>query len=62
MLPIERSRRTEAGPQAFAGVWLRDLLGAGVAAAAISTPPRAPEPHPRPRLAEPGNGHHREAA
>ncbi|MET8117079.1 hypothetical protein [Streptomyces prasinus] len=62
MQPIESSRRTEARPQSFAGVSMRDLLAAGEAAAAISTPPRAPEPHPRPRLAEPGSGHHREAA
>ncbi|CAM5668255.1 hypothetical protein [Streptomyces hirsutus] len=61
MPPTESSRRTEARPQSFAGVSMRDLLAAGAAAAAISTPPRAPEPHPRPRLAEPGNGH-REAA
>ncbi|MFD3734004.1 hypothetical protein [Streptomyces sp. NPDC058632] len=63
MPAIESSRRTGARPQSFTGVSMRDLLAAGAAAAAISTPPRAPEPHthPRPRLAEPGNGH-REAA
>ncbi|MFI8302495.1 hypothetical protein ACIF80_03375 [Streptomyces sp. NPDC085927] len=61
MQPTESSRRTEARTQPFAGVSMRDLLAAGAAAAVISTPPRAPEPHPQPRLAGPGNGH-REAA
>ncbi|MCX2926510.1 MULTISPECIES: hypothetical protein [unclassified Streptomyces] len=63
MPATESSRRTEARPQSFTGVSMRDLLAAGEAAAAISTPPRAPEPHPRPqpRLAGPVNGH-REAA
>ncbi|MEF9905810.1 hypothetical protein [Streptomyces sp. P9-A2] len=56
---IESSRRTDVRPQSFAGVSMRELLAAGVAAAAISTPPRAPEPQPR--LGEPGNGR-REAA
>jgi hypothetical protein len=31
-------------PHVFAGVSMRDLLAAGEAARAISTPPRAPEP------------------
>ncbi|WP_406455729.1 hypothetical protein OH768_20760 [Streptomyces sp. NBC_01622] len=31
-------------PYAFAGVSMRELLAAGEAAKAISTPPRAPEP------------------
>ncbi|MFE9920204.1 hypothetical protein ACFYQA_01100 [Streptomyces sp. NPDC005774] len=61
MPATESSRRTEVRPQSFAGVSMRDLLAAGVAAAAISTPPRAPEPQQQPRRAEPGNGH-REAA
>ncbi|SDC74368.1 hypothetical protein [Streptomyces prasinopilosus] len=62
MQRTENARGTEARPQSSAGVSMRDLLAAGAAAAAISTPPRAPEPHPRPRLAGPGNGHRREAA
>jgi hypothetical protein len=33
-------------PYAFAGVSMRELLAAGEAARAISTPPRAPEAPP----------------
>ncbi|WP_427920505.1 hypothetical protein [Streptomyces sp. cg40] len=31
-------------PRVFAGVSMRELLAAGEAAKAVSTPPRAPEP------------------
>ncbi|WP_406725979.1 hypothetical protein WJ438_16765 [Streptomyces sp. GD-15H] len=63
MSATESSRRTEVRPQSFTGVSMRDLLAAGAAAAAVSTPPRAPEPLPRPqsRPTRP-TGTHREAA
>ncbi|MGY3203519.1 hypothetical protein [Streptomyces sp. TE5632] len=63
MPATESSPRTEARPQSFTGVSMRDLLAAGAAAAAVSTPPRAPEPLPRPksRPTEP-TGIHRDAA
>ncbi|GGS23930.1 hypothetical protein AB0E75_03735 [Streptomyces griseoviridis] len=44
-------------PAPPAAVPMRDLLAACAAAAAISTPPRAPEPEPRAAAPE-----HREAA
>ncbi|MET7292208.1 hypothetical protein ABZS79_08690 [Streptomyces griseoloalbus] len=43
------ARRTTARPQQpqpLPGVPMRDLLAACAAAAAVSTPPRAPEPRP----------------
>ncbi|MBZ3907419.1 MULTISPECIES: hypothetical protein [Streptomyces] len=45
--------RRERQPSGVAGVSMRDLLAAGVAARLISTPPRAPEPEPvrRPKAA-----------
>ncbi|MEU5524582.1 hypothetical protein ACIQCD_09770 [Streptomyces sp. NPDC093250] len=43
----QNSRESTAQPQSLPGVPLRDLLAACAAAAAVSTPPRAPEP-PRP--------------
>lgn len=61
------ARRTTAQPQQpqpVSGVPMRDLLAACAAAAAVSTPPRAPEPRP----AGPAKNHreaaknHREAA
>ncbi|MEU6522045.1 hypothetical protein ABZ892_04170 [Streptomyces sp. NPDC046924] len=66
MSAIESSRRTAGTttgtrPQSFTGVSMRDLLAAGAAAAAVSTPPRAPEPLPQSRPAEP-TGTHRDAA
>lgn len=62
MPSIESSRRTtETRPQPFTGVSMRDLLAAGAAAAAVSTPPRAPEPLPQSRPTEPV-GTHRDAA
>ncbi|MEV0689984.1 hypothetical protein [Streptomyces sp. NPDC050388] len=62
MSAIESSRRTtEPRPQSSTGVSMRDLLAAGAAAAAVSTPPRAPEPLPQSRPAEP-TGTHRDAA
>ncbi|MFE9772448.1 hypothetical protein ACFYOV_12375 [Streptomyces sp. NPDC005931] len=45
----EPASRTAAQPQPFPGIPLRDLLPACAAAAAISTPPGAPEP----RMPEP---------
>ncbi|PWJ05751.1 hypothetical protein DKG34_20910 [Streptomyces sp. NWU49] len=64
-MSADRSTRRPAGqeqPQSLSGVPVRDLLAACAAAAAISTPPRAPEP----RYAEPAEGRdhhdHREAA
>lgn len=55
--------RTDARPRSFTGVSMRDLLAAGEAAAAVSTPPRAPEPRPRTRPRTAGSGDsHREAA
>ncbi|MGJ3560656.1 hypothetical protein ACR6C2_28080 [Streptomyces sp. INA 01156] len=61
MPSIESSRRTtETRPQPFTGVSMRDLLAAGAAAAAVSTPPRA-EPLPQSRSTEPV-GTHRDAA
>ncbi|MGI5377553.1 hypothetical protein ACQEV2_25590 [Streptomyces sp. CA-251387] len=46
-------------PYVVAGVSMRDLLAAGVAANVISTPPRVPEPEAGRPSAEHG---HREAA
>ncbi|CAL9552098.1 hypothetical protein [Streptomyces griseomycini] len=54
-MPADRStRRPEVRPQSqsLSGVPMRDLLAACAAAAAISTPPRAPEP----RHSEPAKG------
>ncbi|WKX23419.1 MULTISPECIES: hypothetical protein [unclassified Streptomyces] len=53
------------GPQASApaGVSMRDLLASCAAAAAVSTPPGAPEPETRRPVREQRGGHdHREAA
>ncbi|MFE7269152.1 hypothetical protein [Streptomyces sp. NPDC057623] len=51
--------KVQQRPQVVAGVSMRDLLAAGAAAKAISTPPRVPEPEAtRPTT---GQGH-REAA
>ncbi|MFE0179231.1 hypothetical protein [Streptomyces olivaceus] len=44
-----------------AGVSMRDLLASCAAAAAVSTPPLAPEPQ-TPRAARPVEQEHREAA
>ncbi|MEV8595751.1 hypothetical protein [Streptomyces sp. NPDC052012] len=44
MSATESDRRTTAQPKPVSGVPMRDLLAACAAAAAISTPPRAPEP------------------
>ncbi|MFI6011567.1 hypothetical protein ACIBAG_22605 [Streptomyces sp. NPDC051243] len=51
--------KVQQRPQVVAGVSMRDLLAAGVAAKVISTPPRAPEPEAERGAA--GHGH-REAA
>ncbi|MER6619876.1 MULTISPECIES: hypothetical protein [unclassified Streptomyces] len=59
-MPAHQSaRRTTAQsrPQPVSGIPMHDLLASCAAAAAISTPPRAPEPHP----CEPAK-EHREAA
>ncbi|MFC8369414.1 MULTISPECIES: hypothetical protein [unclassified Streptomyces] len=62
-MPAHQSaRRTTAQsrPQpvsGLSGIPMRDLLASCAAAAAVSTPPRAPEPRP----CEPAKGH-REAA
>lgn len=49
-------------PSALAGVSMRDLLASCAAAAAVSRPPRGPDPaHPEERPARDG-GRHREAA
>ncbi|MFD8523541.1 hypothetical protein ACFV2D_26470 [Streptomyces capillispiralis] len=49
------ARRTAAQqPQPLSGVPMRDLLASCAAAAAVSTPPRAPEPRP----AGPAQDHH----
>ncbi|GGV84148.1 hypothetical protein [Streptomyces griseoloalbus] len=58
------ARRTTAQPQQpqpLAGVPMRDLLAACAAAAAVSTPPRAPEPRPAEDHREAAKDH-REAA
>ncbi|GGP81477.1 hypothetical protein ACWDY7_30030 [Streptomyces calvus] len=56
-MPADHSARdVTARPQP--PVPMRDLLAACAAAAAVSTPPRAPEP----RRCEPVEGQHREAA
>ncbi|MFI9820025.1 hypothetical protein ACIHFC_06030 [Streptomyces sp. NPDC052013] len=44
MSATESDRRTTAQPKPVSGVPMRDLLAACAAAAAVSTPPRAPEP------------------
>lgn len=44
MPATESARRTTAQPKPVSGVPMRDLLAACAAAAAVSTPPRAPEP------------------
>lgn len=56
------ARRATAQPRprpvpGLSGIPMRDLLASCAAAAAVSTPPRAPEPRPR----EPAKDH-REAA
>ncbi|MEZ3177448.1 hypothetical protein KYY02_01585 [Streptomyces pimonensis] len=59
-MPAHQSaRRTTAQsrPQPVPGISMRDLLASCAAAAAVSTPPRAPEPRP----CEPAKDH-REAA
>ncbi|MFF5155281.1 hypothetical protein ACFY3N_03225 [Streptomyces sp. NPDC000348] len=59
-MPAHQSaRRTTAQsrPQPVPAIPMRDLLAACAAAAAVSTPPRAPEPRP----CEPAKDH-REAA
>ncbi|MFI5566019.1 hypothetical protein ACIA6T_01295 [Streptomyces sp. NPDC051740] len=59
-MPAHQSaRRTTAQsrPQPVSGIPMHDLLASCAAAAAISTPPRAPEPRP----CEPAK-EHREAA
>ncbi|MFI1418270.1 hypothetical protein ACH4VX_09795 [Streptomyces sp. NPDC020731] len=59
-MPAHQSaRRTTAQsrPQPVSAIPMRDLLAACAAAAAVSTPPRAPEPRP----CEPAKDH-REAA
>ncbi|GGX32047.1 hypothetical protein GCM10010297_61970 [Streptomyces malachitofuscus] len=40
----QNSRESTAQPQSLPQVSMRDLLAACAAAAAVSTPPRAPEP------------------
>ncbi|BFO14552.1 hypothetical protein SHKM778_09400 [Streptomyces sp. KM77-8] len=60
-MPAHQSaRRTPADsrPQPVSGIPMRDLLASCAAAAAVSTPPRAPDPRP---AAEPAKDH-REAA
>ncbi|MFE2276132.1 hypothetical protein ACFXAE_02415 [Streptomyces sp. NPDC059454] len=59
-MPAHQSARRTAAqsrPQPASGIPMRDLLAACAAAAAVSTPPRAPEPRP----CEPAKDH-REAA
>lgn len=57
-MPAPQSdRQVPARSQPLPGVSMRDLLAACAAAAAVSTPPRAPEP----QHSEPA-GEHREAA
>ncbi|CAL9464850.1 hypothetical protein [Streptomyces sp. enrichment culture] len=54
-MSADRSTRRPAvrqQPESLSGVPMRDLLAACAAAAAISTPPRAPEPRP----SEPAKG------
>ena len=51
--------KVQQRPQVVAGVSMRDLLAAGVAARVISTPPRGPEPETTRPAAEP---RHRDAA
>jgi hypothetical protein len=43
-MSASENQREWARPFAFAGVSMRELLAAGVAAKAVSTPPPAPEP------------------
>lgn len=57
MPATQNSSGSTAQPQPLPGVPMRDLLAACAAAAAVSTPPRAPEP----RRSEPARDH-REAA
>ncbi len=57
MPATQSSRESTAQPQSLPGVPMRDLLAACAAAAAVSTPPRAPEPRRSGRVCE-----HREAA
>ncbi|MFI8088049.1 hypothetical protein ACIF9R_06990 [Streptomyces sp. NPDC086080] len=44
MPATQNSSESTARPQSVSGVSMRELLAAGAAAAAVSTPPRAPEP------------------
>ncbi|MFF8030502.1 MULTISPECIES: hypothetical protein [unclassified Streptomyces] len=57
MPATQSARESTAQPQPLSGVPMRDLLAACAAAAAVSTPPRAPEARRR----EPVEGR-REAA
>lgn len=43
-MSASENQREWARPYAFAGVSMRELLAAGVAVKAVSTPPPAPEP------------------
>ncbi|GGV35068.1 hypothetical protein [Streptomyces griseoflavus] len=57
MPATQSSRESTAQQRSLPGVPMRDLLAACAAAAAVSTPPRAPEPRRREPVRE-----HRDAA